>query len=326
MITKTNSGKQLQFLITGGAGFIGSHLAEELVARGHQVIIYDNLRTGQVKNLNNLPVKLVIEDILNYQALSRAMRGCVGVFHLGALTSVVESMERFDEYLAVNLQGTINVLKSAVENKVQKVIFASSAAVYGDSPDLPKREGMAVHPKSPYAITKLGGEFFSAFFSESRKLPTVCGRFFNVFGERQASDTPYAAAIPIFITNCLKGAPVLIYGDGNQKRDFIYVKDLVKAFMLLMEKGLGVYNIGYGKAVTVNRLVSMIKHYLNSASEIHYVPERPGEILNSYAAIDKLTLLGFQPEFSLEQGLSRTIDYYKGVLSIRPEQSGSQSS
>lgn len=323
MNIRISNAKGLKFLITGGAGFIGSHLAEELIARGHQVIIYDNLRTGQLKNLNNLPVKLAIEDILNYRALSMAMQGCVGVFHLAALTSVVESMERFDEYLAVNLQGSINVLKSAVENKVKKVVFASSAAVYGDSPELPKREDMALHPKSPYAITKLDSEFFSAFFSESRKLPTVCGRFFNVFGERQALDSPYAAAIPIFITNCLKGAPVLIYGDGNQTRDFIYVKDLVKAFMLLMEKGLGVYNIGYGKAVTVNRLVTMIRHYLNSVSEIHYLPQRPGEILNSYAAIDKLVLLGFQPEFSLEQGLYRTIDYYQKVLSIRPENSGS---
>jgi UDP-glucose 4-epimerase len=318
MIIRISSAKQLKFLITGGAGFIGSHLAEELIARGHLTIIYDNLRTGQLKNLNNLPVKLVIEDILNYQALSKAMQGCVGVFHLAALTGVVESMERLDEYLAVNLQGTINVLKSAVENEVQKVVFASSAAVYGDSPELPKREDMALHPKSPYAIFKLDSEFFSAFFSESRQLPTVCGRFFNVFGERQALGSAYAAAIPAFITNCLKDAPVLIYGDGNQTRDFIYVKDLVKAFMLLMEKGLGVYNIGYGKAVTVNRLVTMIKDYLNSASEIRYVPKRSGEILNSFAAIDKLMLLGFQPEFSLEQGLSRTIDYYKVVAHPGP--------
>lgn len=323
MIIRDGSAKRLKFLITGGAGFIGSHLAEELIARGYQVIVYDNLRTGKIENLNNLPVKLVSEDILNYRALSEAMRGCAAVFHLVALTSVVESMERIEEYLAVNLQGTINVLKSAVGNEVKKVLFASSAAVYGDSPVLPKREEMALHPKSPYAITKLSSEYFSAFFSEFRKLPTVCGRFFNVFGERQDLDSSYAAAIPIFIANCLKGAPVLIYGDGEQTRDFIYVKDLVKAFILLMEKGTGVYNIGYGKAVTVNKLVAMIKDYLNSASEIRYLPERPGEILHSYAAIDKLLSLGFQPEFSLEQGLIRTIDYYKGILGIRPAESGS---
>ncbi len=301
----------MKILITGGAGFIGSHLAEELVRLGAQVIIYDNLRTGNIDNLTNLPVTLAQEDISNYRLLCEAMRGCEVVFHLVALTSVVESLENIEEYITVNLHGTINVLKSAVENKVKKVIYASSAAVYGESPQLPKTETMPLNPNSPYAITKLDSEFFCGFFNEYRKLPTVCGRFFNVFGERQTLDSSYAAAIPIFISNCLKDEPVLIYGDGNQTRDFIYVKDLVKAFILLMEKGAGIYNIGYGKAVTISNLVKTIKNYLNSHSGIRYVPERPGEIKDSYASIDKLVSLGFRPEFSLEKGLSKTIEYYK---------------
>lgn len=304
----------MKILITGGAGFIGSHLAEELIIQANQVVVYDNLRTGNLKNLINLPVALVKGDVLDYQSLTKAMHGCEIVFHLAALTSVVESMGNIEEYVSVNLHGTLNVLKAAKENQVNKIIFASSAAVYGDSPELPKTEAMQLNPKSPYAITKLDSEYYCGLYNEYYNLPTVCGRFFNVFGERQAPDSPYAAAIPLFISSCLKSDPVKIYGDGTQVRDFIYVKDLVKAFILLMEKGTGVFNIGYGKQVTINSVVKLIKDYLNSRSEICFTDERPGEIKNSFSSIDKLVSLGFKPKFSFENGLFRTIEYYKNGL------------
>lgn len=226
-----------KILITGGAGFIGSHLAEALILQGHQVTIYDNLRTGNLANLADLPVDFVRGDILDERLLLNAMNNHEVVFHLAALTCVVESMQKMEECIAINPHGAPNVLKAAKENRIKEVIFASSAAVYGDSPELPKTEVMPLQPKSPYAITKIDGEYYCNLYNECYGLPTVCARFFNVFGERQDPDSAFASAIPVFISHCLRDRPVTIYGDGAQLRDFIYVKDLVKALLLLMEQG-----------------------------------------------------------------------------------------
>ena len=299
-----------KILITGGAGFIGCHLAKALILQGHSVTVYDNLRTGNPANLADLPVTFVRGDILDNNLLNATMRNHEIVFHLAALTSVAESMRNMEECIAINLHGVLNVLKTARNNLIQKVIFASSAAVYGDSPELPKCEAMPLRPKSPYAITKIDGEYYCRLFSESYNLQTACARFFNVFGEKQSPNSAYAAAIPIFIANCLKNEPVTIYGDGTQLRDFIYVKDLVNALILLMENGSGVFNVGYGKAIDINTIVGMIKNYLNSNSTIIYASERPGEVKNSYASIQKITSLGFEPEFSFDTGLFRTIYYF----------------
>jgi UDP-glucose 4-epimerase len=304
----------LNILITGGAGFIGSHLVEELILEGNSVTVYDNLSTGKLNNLSNCSVNFIKGDILNYKSLSNAMRNCEVVFHLAALTSVVESLKNIENYVSINLNGTLNVLKAASENKIKMVIFASSAAVYGDSPDLPKIEEMRLNPKSPYAITKVDGEYYCNLYHEYYNLPTVCARFFNVFGERQDLNSSYAAAIPSFIFNCIKNHQVTIYGDGAQTRDFIYVKDLVKALILLMKGKGGIFNIGYGKAMDINTLVRLIKNYLNSSSEICYVSARPADIKHSFASINKLTSFGFIPEFSLEKGLYRTIDYFKALF------------
>jgi UDP-glucose 4-epimerase len=294
-------------LITGGAGFIGSHLAEELVKQDYQVVIYDNLRTGKIQNLVGIPHQLINDDVRNLTTLAKAVQGCEAVFHLAALTSVVESMENIDECISINLHGALNVLKAARENKVKKVVFASSAAVYGESPELPKIESMRLEPKSPYAITKVDGEYYCNLFHESFAVPTVCTRFFNVFGERQDPHSAYASAIPMFIAKALKNESITIYGDGTQTRDFVYVKDIVKALLLLKENGSGVYNLGYGKAIDLNTLVVMIRSLLHSDAPIQYKPERPGEIKHSYASIAKIESLGFKPGYTLEEGLNRMI-------------------
>jgi UDP-glucose 4-epimerase len=297
----------MKVLVTGGAGFIGSHLTEELVRQGYQVLVFDNLRTGKIQNLNGIPHRFIEGDVRNYATLVEAVHGCEMVFHLAALTSVAESMRNIDECIAINLNGTLNVLKAARENQVKKLVFASSAAVYGESPDLPKTEAMRLEPKSPYAITKADGEFYCNLFHESFGLPTVCARFFNVFGERQDPHSAYASAIPIFIARALKNEPVVIYGDGTQTRDFVYVKDIVKALLLLKDHGFGVYNIGYGKTIDLNTLVALIRSLIHSDAPIRYEPERPGEIKHSYASAAKIETLGFKPDYTLDEGLNRTI-------------------
>lgn len=298
-------------LITGGAGFIGSHLAEKLTEQGNEITIYDNLLTGKPDNLSLIPHTFIQGDIRNLDLLTAAARNCDIVFHLAALTSVTESMANMDEYLAVNLMGTINVLKAAKAGRAKKLIFASSAAVYGDSPELPKTENMRPAPKSPYAITKTGGEYYCNLFNDFYGLPTVCARFFNVFGERQAEDSPYSAAIPIFVSKALQNDVISIYGDGTQTRDLVYVKNVVKALILLMDQGTGVYNIGSGQTIDINSLVRKIIHIVNGNPAVRYIPERPGEIKHSSASIEKLTALGFQPDFSLEEGLIRTVGFFK---------------
>lgn len=302
----------MRVLVTGGAGFIGSHLAEELTKRGQKIVVFDNLRTGRLENLANIEHSFVNADIRDYDALKAALKDCKYVYHLAALTSVVESMEKIEECIAINLQGTLNVLKAAKEKEVKKVIFASSAAVYGDSPELPKNETMRLEPKSPYAITKADGEYYSNLYTDFFKVPTVAARFFNAFGERQDPNSAYASAIPIFIRKALRNEPIVIYGDGTQTRDFIYVKDIVKALIFLIENSCtGVYNIGYGKKIDINSLVNLIKELTGSDSKIHYLPERAGEIKHSFAAVNKLMKLGFKPDYAIKDGLMKTIEFMR---------------
>jgi UDP-glucose 4-epimerase len=231
-------------------------------------------------------------------------------------------MENIDECIDINVQGTVNVLKSAKKNGLKRVLFSSSAAVYGDSPQVPKTEEMAPTPQSPYAITKLDGEYYGELFQRYFGVDTVCARFFNVFGERQDPQSSYAAAVPIFITRAIHDKSLTIYGDGNQTRDFIYVKDIVSALIYLMKTGNGVINIGYGKHITINDLVKTIKKIVNSKSSVHYEEKRPGEIEHSYASIHRLSSLGFQPAFSLEEGLRNTVNYYLQTASNERGQPG----
>lgn len=303
-----------KILITGGAGFIGSHLAEELVRQGNEIVIIDNLRTGKLESLSNIGHTFVNGDIRDYAVLKSALEGCSCVYHLAALTSVVESMDKIEECISINLQGTLNVLKAVQENGVKKVCFASSAAVYGDSPELPKTETMRLDPKSPYAITKADGEYYCNLYNDFLGVATVSARFFNVFGERQDPNSAYASAIPIFIKKALGNEPITIYGDGTQTRDFIYVKDIVKALIFLMESsGFGVYNIGYGVKIDINSLVNLIKKSVGSNSGISFLPERAGEIRHSFASVAKLMDLGFKPDYALKDGLMRTVDFMRGI-------------
>lgn len=300
-----------KILVTGGAGFIGSNLTQELVKQGHQVTVYDNLRSGKLENLAGIPHRFIKGDVRDYQLLRSVTEGFDFIFHLAALTSVIESMSKIDECVSININGTINVLKAAREHKIQKVIFASSAAVYGDTPELPKNELMRISPKSPYAITKADGENFCRLYSNYFGTPTVCARFFNAFGEKKDPESDYAAVISIIIHKAITGQPLIIYGDGTQTRDYIYVKDVVKALILLMQKGDGIYNVGYGNVVDLNTIIALVQEITKTKINVRYSKVREGDIKHSFASIDKLEALGFKPDYTLEEGIRRTINYLK---------------
>lgn len=305
----------MKILITGGAGFIGSHLAEHFHGRA-DVAVLDNFRSGFRKNLDGLSVNLVEGDILDRDAVRAAMDGVDFVFHLAALVSVPESVARPMECEALNGTGLLHVLEAAAAAGVKKVFFASSAAVYGDNPEVPKVESMLPEPRSPYAITKLLGEHYCRFYHDEGKVPTVGLRFFNVFGPRQDPKGPYAAAVPIFIEKALRGDPLVIFGDGSQTRDFIYIKDIVAAIVhVTLTRGLtGIFNAGGGGTLTVNALAQRIIALADSNSAIEYREDRPGDIKHSRAAIDALTATGFSPLHSLDEGLRATMAYFRGLL------------
>lgn len=299
-------------LITGGAGFIGSHIAEQLQGRA-EVRVLDNLRTGHRKNLDGLRVDFIEGSILNRDALRAAMRGADHVYHLAALISVPESVERPHECVTLNVTGTLNVLEEAASAGVKKLFFASSAAVYGNNPDVPKLETMLPEPRSPYAVTKLDGEFYCRQFAEAGQLDTVAFRFFNVFGPRQDPASAYAAAVPIFMQKALAGEPLTIFGDGSQTRDFVYVKDLATACIFAASTpGLnGVFNAGYGGQITVLELARRIIEMSGSRSEIRHAPERAGDVRHSRANVDALAGAGFRLSGSLDTGLRETLEYFK---------------
>jgi len=306
-------GYKVKILITGGAGFIGSHIAEHF--KDDEVIVYDNLRTGFKKNIENLNVKFVKASVTDYKTLNKWMKGMDYVFHLAALISVPESLLKPVETEEINTQGTLNVLKSARVNKVKKVIYSSSAAVYGDNPILPKKEDMLPEPKSPYAVSKLSGEYYCRIYSEQFNLPTAVLRYFNVFGPRQDPNSQYAAVIPIFIKRALKNEDIIIFGDGEQTRDFIYVKEVVKANILAMEKGDKIYNVASGGKITINELAEKIIKLTNSKSKIVYTDKRPGDIKHSCADISQIKSIGFEPEFNFDEALKITIEYFRGIYS-----------
>lgn len=298
----------MKILITGGAGFIGSHLAEHF--QGHaEVRVLDNLRTGRRSNLAGLDVEFIEGSILDRDLVARAMRGVDYVFHLAALVSVPESVERPHECVAINVTGLLHVLEAAAAAGVRKLCFSSSAAVYGNNPELPKREDMCPEPRSPYAVTKLDGEYYCQQFTAAGRLETAALRFFNVFGPRQDPKGAYAAAMPIFMQQALANQPLTIYGDGAQTRDFIYVKDIVAAnIFCATTPGLtGVFNAGYGGAITVLELVRRITALAGSISTIRHAPERAGDVRHSMAGVEKLRAAGFRPAGTLETGIATTL-------------------
>ncbi len=305
-----------KIFVTGGAGFIGSNLVEHYDKTGqYHIVVYDNLKSGFKKNIESFKNVTYIEgDILNYGLLSESMKNCEKVFHFAAEISVPASMLNPLYTEEVNTIGTMNILKAMVENGVKTIVFASSAAVYGDSEVCPKTIEMLPNPISPYAITKLAGEYYINMFVREHNINGVVCRFFNVFGERQNPKSAYAAAIPIFITKALSGEPLTIYGDGEQVRDFIYVKDLVNYLAILSDSKSGLYNIGYGNYITINGLAKSIVGYLNSNSEIIHDKPRLGDVKYSYANVDGIKQLGKIDLIGFERGLKSTIDYFKGLI------------
>jgi UDP-glucose 4-epimerase len=308
----------MTILITGGSGFIGSHLVQHFQGKA-AVRVLDNFRSGHRRNLEGFEVDLIEGDVMDRPALRAAMQGVDYVFHLAAMVSVPESVCHPLECETLNGMGTLHVLEEAAAAGVKKVFFASSAAVYGDNPVVPKLETMLPEPKSPYAITKLLGEYYCRFYHGEGRVPTVCLRFFNVFGPRQDPRGPYAAAVPIFIEKALRGETLMIHGDGEQTRDFICVTDIVAAIVhVTLTPGItGVYNAGYGGMMTGNELARQLITLAGSASEVQHLPERPGDVKHSRAAVEQLAATGYQPVCGMEQGLRETLEYFRGVAAGR---------
>lgn len=299
----------MKILVTGGAGFIGSHVVERFQGRA-EIRVLDNFRTGYRHNLKGLECEIIEGSITDETVVRQAMEGIDYVFHLAALVSVPESMEKMAECVAINVNGLLNVLQAGRAAGVRKLVFASSAAVYGDNPAMPKVESMIPEPRSPYAITKLDGEYYCELFAREGWLSTACLRFFNVFGPRQDPQGAYAAAVPIFIEKALQGEPLRVFGDGEQTRDFIFVQDIVSAleFCALTEGHTGVCNCGYGNSLSLNSLIEKILSATKSNSTIRHEEERAGDIKHSLASVQKLRQAGWVPDSGLEAGLRATLD------------------
>ncbi len=304
-------------LVTGGAGFIGSHLVDTLVSAGCNVAVLDNLSSGNYSNLKHLEGQFAFyqDDIRDQRAISVAAESCEVIFHLAAIVSVPQTIENPVDSAAVNDTGTLFVLDAARKKKVKRVIFASSCAVYGDDRKLPKQEDMVPKPQSPYAVQKLAAEYYARVYHELYDLDAAVLRYFNVYGPRQDPSSAYSGVISIFMTKALHNEPAVIYGDGNQSRDFIYVQDVVRANLLAATaKGVGgqVMNIGTGSSVVINQLWKAICTLSGQNLEPEYAAKRPGDIVESIADIGSAkALLGFEPEISFEKGLESTFEWYR---------------
>jgi UDP-glucose 4-epimerase len=301
----------MRILVTGGAGFIGSHIVQHFHYWA-EVRVLDNLRTGFRRNLDGFKCDFIEGSILDRNIVRVAVQDVDYVFHLAAMISVPESVHRPVECVEINTLGTLILLEEAARAKVKKLVLSSSAAIYGDNPVVPKLETMLPEPKSPYAITKLDGEYYCNMFTDQSRLPTTCLRYFNVFGPRQDPKSPYAAAVPLFIDRAVKHEPLIVFGDGEQTRDFIFVKDIVAANVHFgtQSPATGVFNVAYGKRITINMLAAMICQLTDSRSVIGHAPERDGDIRHSMAATEKLRAAGFIPPGSFEDGLQATINSF----------------
>lgn len=311
----------MKILVTGGSGFIGSHVVEHYQAGPVEIRVVDNLRTGYRNNLNGLRHDFIEGSITDPVCVREAMAGVDYVFHLAAMVSVPESMEKPRECNQINVDGTLILLEEAERAGVKKLVMASSAAIYGENATVPKVESMLPEPRSPYAITKLDGEYYCEVFRREGRLNTATLRFFNVFGPRQDPKGAYAAAVPIFIERALKGESITIHGDGGQTRDFIYVKDIIGALTLAAEQEnvQGVFNAGYGGKITIKGLAEAIVELAGASSSIRYGPSRPGDVRHSRASTDKLRALGWQPQYTWQNALEQTLQHFIKNPTINPE-------
>lgn len=301
-------------LVTGGAGFIGSHLVRALAARGDRVRVLDDLSTGRQGNLDGVEAELVVGDIRSPEAVAQAARGVDTVYHLAAMISVAETMADPLTCYDVNLRGSLNVLEGARKAGARAVVLASSAAVYGAAEGR-VREDSPTRPLSPYGASKLAMEGAAALYAEAYQLPTVSLRPFNVYGPRQSPDSPYAAVIPLFIRRLLDGAPLTIDGDGRQTRDFVFVGDVVRAMILAAERAAGAtgpINIGTGRAVSILSLAGALRSLIPAREPPAHGPPRPGDIRHSASDIRLArSALGYRPEVALEQGLKVTVQWFR---------------
>jgi len=308
-----------KILVTGGAGFIGSNLTEALLQEGHRVRVLDDFSTGKRENLifgKEYPSLEIIDgDIRNLAICQKAMKDIEYVFHQAALPSVQRSVEDPLDSNAVNAQGTLNILLAAREERVKRVIYASSSSIYGDTPTLPKLEEMPANPLSPYALQKYIGEQYCRLFYQLYGLETVSLRYFNIFGPKQDPASIYSAVIPRFIDALLKGHPPIIFGDGEQSRDFTYIDNVVRANLLAMSakhpQGEAI-NIACGKRVSLNQLLNILKEIVGSKVSLTHEEARKGDVKHSLADINKgKRLLNYDPKVGIEMGLKKTVEFFQ---------------
>ena len=310
-----------KYLVTGGAGFLGSNVVDALLAAGEKVAVYDDFSTGHKRNVldwNPKDVKVIEGDVRDAKALARAAKGCDYLLHFAAIPGVVRSVQDPETTLSVNLVGTLNALLAAREAKVKRLLFASGAAVYGESPVLPKEENMLPTPFSPYGASQLAGEDLARVFYTTYRLETVCLRFFNLYGPRQDPMDEYGGVIARFVHFLLSGKVPVVYGDGKQSRDFTYVSDAVDAVRLACTapKAEGeVFNIGTGNRVTVSGLLNILGALLEREVTPSYADPRPADIRHSLAEVTKAQeVLGYRPRVSIQQGLIKTLAWYRRTL------------
>jgi len=307
----------MQYLITGGAGFIASHIAEELIRQNQDIIILDDMSAGKAANINPdaefIKGSVTDKDLLDRICKTRSIEG---IFHLGAVASVQKSIENPSLVHEVNATGTLNILNAAKDNHIRKVVLSASAAAYGDNPVFPKREDMIPEPLSPYAVSKITGEMYCKTFAGLYDLETVALRYFNVFGPRQDPKSEYAAVIPKFTEKIIRGQKPVIFGDGKQTRDFVFVKDVVQANLLAMNSHVcGLFNIGTGRQTSLNELALMVMRAAGVSTDIIYEAPRAGDIIDSVSDISKAKKeLGYSPKYSIEDGIGETVEYFRGLL------------
>lgn len=309
--------KEKKIVVTGGAGFIGSNLVRNLVNTKDHVVVIDDLSTGRLDNIQDLldekKIEFVEGSITDFDLLQDTLKGMEYVFHQAALPSVPRSIK--DPLLtnSVNINGTLNVLVAAKASGVRKVVYASSSSVYGDTPTLPKNESMSPNPLSPYAVSKLAGEYYCQVFSDVFHLPVVALRYFNVYGPRQDPLSEYAAVIPLFIRNILDDKSPVVYGDGEQTRDFTFIDDVVQANLRAVESNAtGVFNAAGGKRISINELAQTVMKLCNKKLDIVYKTARPGDIMHSLADSSKAkNAFGYIPKYDIKKGLKETIEWYQ---------------
>lgn len=307
----------MRYVVTGGAGFIGSNTVDELVRRGASVVVLDDLSAGKEENLADVRNKIsfIKGSITDLEVVRKAMHEADYLIHLAARTSVPRSVKDPLETNKVNVEGTLNVLLAARDAKVKRVVYAASSAAYGETPTLPKVETMQPEPISPYGVAKYVGELYAQTFGRVYGLENVCLRYFNIFGPRQDPSSPYSGVLAKFCSGFLDGTPPVVFGDGEQSRDFTYVENAVAANLLACEApnvSGKVFNVGTGGRVTLNETIALLAKLTGSALETKFEPPRDGDIRDSQADISRAQeFLKYEPAVSFETGLQRTLDWYR---------------